>query len=379
MTETRRAASAAAWLLAGQGFGFVWALLLVRAVDVSAYGQFATGVAAAALLTIPLDAYFLVRAPRVSEEEFRADRRTRAWIGLVILLAGCAVLPWSTVPGLALGKAGATIVFNALRSRAIRDGHPQAAQRADTVRALLCLACGGLALLLLEKADVGTVVSAWLVGYWPFVLLAIPVLREGRPTRPEWSRRSGAILLDALGGAAYLQGDIVLVSLVLGSADAGRYGFGALVVGAIGAIGLNFGATYHERLRAAGGDWRAGPPLRQVLVAAVAAAGLVALLALVLEYVAPEAHLAGTLLAFAPVAGTRFVSAVLTTYLVVGGHDAPRLLVTVVALVVKGIGIALLATGSQTAAVAFLVGDLVMVAGAVLVLRRRTVAAEVSP
>lgn len=378
MTQGRRAVSAAAWLLGGQAFGFAWALLLVQAVGIGSYGQFATGVAAAGLLTIPLDAYFLIRAPRVDEDAFRADRTTRAWLGLVLLAAGCAVLPWSTVPGLALGKGGATVVFNALRSRAIRDGQPQAAQRADTVRALLCLACGTLAILLLDRAEVGTVVGAWLVGYAPFLLLAAPILRGGRPRAPEWSRRTGAIVLDALGGAAYLQGDVVLVGVLLGSTEAGRYGFGALVAGAVGAIGLNFGATYHERLRAAGGHWRAGPPWRHVIVGAGVLAALTAGLALVVGEVLPAAGLGPTLLVFAPVAATRFVSATLTTLLVVAGLDTARLGVTVAAIATKGTGI-LLCSSSVEAAVAFALGDLVLIGGALLVLHRRTRVREVAP
>lgn len=372
-SEVRRAASAAVWLVAGQAAGFAWALLLLRALGASSYGQFATAVAAAALVTIPLDAWFLVRAPRVTDAEFRSERALRATLGLALLVAGAVALPVALVPGLALAKGGATVVFNALRSGALRDGHPQVAVRSDTVRALLCLAAGSLALLLVEPASVGTAAGSWLLGYVPFVVLALPLLRDLRPRLPRPGERATVIVGDALGGAAYLQGDIVLVNVLLGHAVGGRYAFGALVVGAVGAVGMNFGATFHERLRAAGGDPAAGPPARHVVAGAVLAGVGVAAISVVAGLLADDRLLALTLMAFALVAATRFASGVLTTLLVAGGHDVSRLRVTLSALPVKAGAIVLLALvadlGAPGAVLGYLLGDAVMVLGALRVVR----------
>lgn len=372
-SEVRRAASAAVWLAAGQAAGFAWALLLLRALGASSYGQFATAVAAAALVTIPLDAWFLVRAPRVTEAEFRAERALRAALGLALLVAGAAVLPFALVPGIALAKGGATVVFNALRSGDLRAGHPQVAVRSDTVRALLCLAAGSLALVLVEPASIGSAAGAWLLGYTPFVLLALPLVRDLRPRLPRPGERAGVIVGDALGGAAYLQGDIVLVNVLLGHAVGGRYAFGALVVGAVGAVGMNFGATFHERLRAAAGDPAAGPPARHVVAGAGLAAAGVAVVAVVAGLIADDRLLAATLLAFAGVAATRFASGVLTTLLVAGGHDHARLRVTLTSLPVKVVAIVLLASvaglGAPGAVLGYLLGDVVMLLGALRVVR----------
>lgn len=372
-SEVRRAASAAVWLAAGQAAGFAWALLLMRTLGTSSYGQFATAVAAAALVTIPLDAWFLVRAPRVTDPEFRAERALRTALGLALLGAGAAALPFALVAGLALAKGGATVVFNALRSGALRDGHPQVAVRSDTVRALLCLAAGSLALLLVATPSIGSAAGSWLLGYVPFVLLALPLLRDLRPRLPRRGERATVIVGDALGGAAYLQGDIVLVNALLGHAAGGRYAFGALVVGAVGAVGMNFGATFHERLRAAGGDPSAGPPVRHALAGAGLAAVGVAVAALVAGLLADDRLLAVTLLVFALVAATRFTGGLLTTLLVAGGHDHARLRVTLTALPVKVVAVVLLAAvaglGAPGAVLGYLLGDAVMVLGALRVVR----------
>lgn len=373
--QESRAVHAAVLTLAGRAIGFGWALALIHAIGVDEYGAFASGLAAGAVISVPIDAYFLVRAPRVSDEEFRQDRATRTLLALVLIIAGLVALPFAPIVGLALGVPGATIMLSAATSQAIRDGHPERAGRAELLRQVLSVSLGVLVVSLLGHDELGWIVPAYLLGYLPVVLLTLRHLRTARPARPDLSRRSGFIVLDAVGGALYLSGDIVLVGLVADHAAAGRYAIGAMIVTTVAAIGMNYGATFHERLRAAGGAWQAGPP-RLHVVAAASACGLLLLGgALIVGRLPIDGDLGPTLVAFSPVAATRFVSAVLTTLLVLSSTDGGRLAVTVVALVVKAASILVFAGvldgGARGAALGYLLGDLVMIAGALALVRRK--------
>ena len=199
--QESRAVHAAVLTLAGRAIGFGWALALIHAIGVDEYGAFASGLAAGAVISVPIDAYFLVRAPRVSDEEFRQDRATRTLLALVLIIAGLVALPFAPIVGLALGVPGATMMLSAATSQAIRDGHPERAGRAELLRQVLSVSLGALVVSLLGHDELGWIVPAYLLGYLPVVLLTLRHLRIGPagPARPvpaaaasSCSTRSGA-------------------------------------------------------------------------------------------------------------------------------------------------------------------------------------------
>lgn len=361
-----RTVMSAVWMFGGRGLGLLWSLLLIREFGIDGYGRFAIGIAAAALISIPVDAYYLVRSPRVDDEQFAVDRASRYWLGVLMFLGGLALFAVWLPAGIALGKAGGDVFFNAQKSTAIRTGRPDTAFALDSGRQGLSLVAGVVVLLVVEDASLLLLSLVYVLGFVPFALITLRHVAGVRVELPERSRSTAALVVEALGGAAYTQGDIVLLGALAGDAAAGYYSLATLVLWSVAAVGQNYSFTFHEPLRAAAGAVEAGPPLKITSALALAGGTGVAGTGVVLWLAGTEDDLWVCFLVLALATTTRFYGAVFTTVLALQSRDVLRARMSLVTVAVKAAGIVALAgwLGSTGAAIAFVVADLVAFAWA---------------
>lgn len=370
--STSRTILAAVWMFGGRGLGLLWSLLVIKYLGISEFGQFAVGIAAASLISIPIDAYYLVRSPRVDDEQFRVDRASRWWLGVLLFAVGLGLFAVWLPAGLALSKAGGDIFFNAQKSTAIRAGKPDTAYALDSGRQGLSLVAGLVVVLILDDPSVTLLSVVYVLAFVPFALLALPRVLGVRVELPERSRRTVALIAEAVGGAAYAQGDIVLVGILSTDANAGYYSLASVVLWSIAAVGQNYSFTFHEPLREHHGHVAAGPPLK--ITSALAVAGGLGMLGtgLVMWFLGAEEDLWVCFAVLSVAAATRFYGAVFTTVLALQSRDALRARMSLVVVAVKIAGVLALGTfGSIGAAVAFVVADLVAFAWAYWALYRQ--------
>ncbi|MEO6472287.1 MAG: oligosaccharide flippase family protein [Aeromicrobium sp.] len=356
-----RTVLASLWMFGGRLLSLVWSLLLIHQFGISGFGSFTVGIAGASLILIPLDAYFVVTGVRVNEESFVRDRTTRLWLGLFLLGVGLILFNETFILGLALSKAGADVAFNAYKSESIRNGQPDVAYRLDVWRQSLSLGIGGVVLAVDGNVTLPRATLFYLLGYAPLMIAALPMIKGVRPALPERTRRTGTIVIDSIGAAAYMQADIVLIGMLASKADAGYFSLGSLAVWLVGGVGQNFSSTFHESLRAAKGATSGGP--RIVHTSALAATSVLAMLVLSLGLwlAGADRQLWMTFAILSVVAGSRFLSGVFTTVLILQSRDRTRMVITVVSAVIKLVGIAILGSaGSVGAAIAFVVSDIFM-------------------
>jgi hypothetical protein len=359
---------AAAWMFGGRGLGLLWSLLVIHELGISAFGQFAVGIAAASLIAIPLDAYYLVRSPRVEDDQFAVDRASRWWLGVALFAGGLALLPFWLAGGVALSKAGGDIFFNAQKSTSIRAGKPDTAFAYDTTRQALSLVAGVVVVLAVDDPSLTLLSFVYVVAFVPFALLCLPLVAGVRVELPERTRRTLSIMVEAIGGAAYSQGDIVLVGVLSSDAAAGYYSLASVVLWSATAVGQNYSFTFHEPLREHHGHVDAGPPLK--ITAALAVASGLAMVAAGLVMLAFDAHedLWLTFVVLGAATTTRFFSTVFATVLALQSRDFVRMRMSVAGVAIKLAGILLLCgvvDGSAPgAAVAFVVADVVAFAWA---------------
>lgn len=352
---------ASSWFYGSRGLLFVWALMLTRQFGISDYGLFAMAYAVGTTIGTPIDSYFTVRTPRVSDAEFDGERTTRVLLGLGLIFLGWLLWPFTFVGGFAVGKAGVDVCFQASRSRLVRSGHPDLAQRADAFRQIVGVALGATYLTLYPGATLPVAALVYLAGSATPILIGIGHLVEHAPLRPELTRRSATIVGESIGGVLYGQAGVVLLGLLDSSASAGYYSFGLTTVQALTSLGLSYAATFHESLRKAGGNIEAGPPLRSAMILSLACGAVMEVVAVVLFFAHAAAALWLTFAFLGVVAVTRNLGTIATVVLLMQHRDTYRLQVTLVCLVVKvGLVVMLAEWGGPGAALAFLLADVLM-------------------
>ncbi len=359
-SNMRRTMHASGWMYSSRALVFGWALLLTHQFGIHDYGIYAIAFAAGALIGVPLDSYFTVRAPRVSQQIFDGERTTRVLIGLVLIFLGWALWPFTTafLGGFAVGKAGVDVCFQASRSHLIRDGHPDRAQRADVARQVVGIALGTAYVLFFPGATIQVAALVYLAGTASPILIGVRNLIVHPPVRPELTPRTASILGESIGGVAYVQAEVLLLGLLASPTSAGYYSFGSTIVWSLAALGQSFAYTFHEGMRHSRGDVDTGPPIGTALRLSAATGVVVAVIAVALRLVDLDQALWLTFAWLAPVSFLRTLSSVSTVVLTMQHRDLFRLKVTAVSLVVKVVLIVLLSGfGGPGAAVAFLVSD----------------------
>jgi len=379
-SNLRRTVQASGWMYSSKALLFGWALLLTHQFGIAEYGVFAIAFAVGAIIGTPIDSYFTIRAPRVSDAVFDGERTTRVFIGLGLIVLGWALWPFRPVGDFAfvgvfaVAKAGIDVCFQASRSPLIRDGHPDLAQRADAFRQVIGLGLGTAYVLLFPAATMEVAALIYLAGCATPILIGVRDLVVHAPIRPEITGRTASIVSESLGGVAYGQAGVIMLGLLHSTAAAGYYSFGLTIVLSLSALGQSFAYTFHEGLRRSRGDVGSGPPLRTALLLSAATGVAMAALAVVLWVAGFDRALWLTFVWLAPVSFLRTLSSVATVVLAMQHRDVFRLKVTAISLVVKVSLIVLISSeGGPGAAAAFLVADAIMGgAYAVAVYGRRT-------
>lgn len=267
---------AAVWMYGGRGVGLLWTLAVISRLGIADYGLYAMGFALAAIVCAPLDNPFNVRALRESRERFLRERTTRVGVGLLLMAAGVAVVDVNYIAWFGLVVGGGELVFNAYKSQDLRDGHPDRVMRMDTCRQITSIA---IATGYLFAADHPTLLVASLLyaaPYFAVAVLAVLVVRGHRPAVPGPPRLLAALVLEHLGNALYIQGDVLLLGFLTDSRIAGLYSVASVLAWAVAALGQSYVATYHEPLRESGGDLATGP-VPKAIAAVSAVAGVLVL------------------------------------------------------------------------------------------------------
>lgn len=366
-SNLRRTVHASGWMYFSKALLFGWALLLTHQFGIAEYGVFAIAFAVGAIIGTPIDSYFTVRAPRVTDAVFDGERTTRVLIGLGLIFAGWALWPFRPVVAFAfigvfaVAKAGIDVCFQASRSRLIRDGHPDRAQRADTVRQVIGIGLGTAYVLYFPGATLEVAALLYLAGCASPILIGVRDLVVHAPIRPELTGRTASLVTESLGGVAYGQAGVILLGILHSTTAAGYYSFGLTLLLSLSALGQSFAYTFHEGLRHSQGDVDSGPPLSTAVLLSGATAVAMGVTAAALWLAGFEEGLWLTFAWLAPVSFCRTLSSVSTVVLMMQHRDGFRLKVTAVSLAVKvGLIVILGSHGGPGAAAAFLVADAIM-------------------
>ena len=359
--RTRRTVGAVFWMYSGRLIGLAWAILLTHELGIADFGRYAVALAVSTLIAVPLDHYFVVRAPRVPDEVFLSERTTRVLVASVLLALGAVAMGGNLLSGFLIARAGAEIAFNAVKSYRIRHGFPNRANRLDTSRQIFSITLAVSYLLIAPHPTLGRTCFAYLVGYSPAIVVALWEMLGHRPTRPVFDSHTRAIIGESFAASAFAQADVILVGVAATNSVAGYYAFGTQAAWALAGIGQVYSYTFHDSLRASGGKVSSGPPLRMTTLLSLATAVMAIGMAIILAIIGQPHELWTMFLVMAPVAALRTFSAIFTTVLVLQRRDMFRLMTTIVALTVKlGLVLVLAHYGSVAVALAALAGEVVM-------------------
>ncbi|NKX77394.1 hypothetical protein HGA01_07175 [Gordonia amicalis] len=358
-----KALAAAGWTYGGRAAGLGWTVALTFHLGIGAYGQYAMAFALGAIIAAPLDNPFAVRAIREAEDAFAAERVTRVLLGLGLMVVGALCLGAPYLVWFALSVAGGEIVFNAVKSRALRDGHPDRVMRFDTTRQFVSIALAIGYLQFAPSADLETASFCYLAPYVVIALHAATFAPRTRPGVPGSARLIAILFGEHLANALYMQGDILLLGAVTDSDVAGYFAIAATVGWAAGQVGMSLAGTYHEQLRAADGAVAAGPPVKHVVIMAAATSALVMVSGFVMLATPYSHELAWALVVISLFVGLRVMNNVLTTVLYVQRRDVVRSAAAAVLVPVKlGSVCALAVFGAVGAAIASVVTDAILFA-----------------
>lgn len=356
-----KAGVAALWTYGGRGIGLLWTVALIAQLGIADYGHYAMAFALAAIIAAPLDHPFGVRSIRVDEADYLGERTTRALIGVALIAVGLCLIDVNYVAWFALVVAGGEMTFNAYKSRALRDGHPDVTQRMDTVRQASSIA---LATAYLFAASEPTLLVASLLYVAPYFVIAVVALvqtRVARPLLPGSWREISMLFSENLANAVYIQGDVLLLGYLTDSTIAGYYSVASVTAWAVAFVGQSFGHTFHEKLRLADGRVTAGPALKHTAVLGCVAGSLLLIAGVVLFFTPAPSQVAAALVVMSFFVVMRVMNYVFTTVLYLQHRDRTRVLAAAVLAPLKMVLIlCLFPLGAVGAALASVVTDAVL-------------------
>jgi hypothetical protein len=364
------------WLGGTRGLGLLWTVVLIHKLGIGSYGLYGMAAAVTGLVGPALENAFNVRAIRESEERFLAERTARFLLALSLVALGLALISVVYFAGFGLIVAGGECAFNVIKSRLIRDGHPDKAGRIDTAKQATSVLAGCAYLI---AAQAPTLLIASLMYCTPYVaavLLGGVIVRNHRPAIPGPPRLIAALTGEMFGTMAYLQADVLLLAWLTDTTTVGYYTLAGMVVVAVVSVGQAFAMTYHEPLRHAEGALSAGPPLRYTLGLAGAGGALVFLIGLGLLISPAPTQLAVTMMIMSGFGALRIASWIFQVILYNQRRDLLRLTAAVALVPLKfGLLAALASLGAVGAAISSTVGDAVLLLIFTLALYRRKVPA----
>jgi hypothetical protein len=283
-----------------------------------------------------VDAPWSVRVIRESEERFVRERASRYLVGVTLMAAGAALIPFTFIGFFGLVQAGGEIAFNCWLSRDVRDGHPDRVFKWTATRQVVGVA---LACIYLFAVHHPTIQITCLLYCAPYLVIAVFSGFAVRGHRPGWpgTFKLMAILMGEMlfGTTLYLQGDVLLLGWLTNSTVVGYLSIGLIIAGALAGIAQSFVMTYHEPLRESGGDLATGPKLRTTLLLAAAMA-MVEIIVGVCVLLSPAPPVIGfVMLIVAGFAAFRTVIVVFQVILYAQQRDRLRFLASVSLIPVK--------------------------------------------
>jgi O-antigen/teichoic acid export membrane protein len=360
-TNNVKTLMAVLWMYGGRGVGMLWTLALVARLGVANYGLYGMGFALSAVVGPPLDNSFQIRAMRESEDRFLAERTTRYLLGAALSATGVALTGVHYIAWFGLVVAGGEMACNAWLSQSVRDGHPQLYWRVGTIRQTVsvALACA----YMFGTAHPTLAIATMLYCSQYVVIFAIGAVRifGHRPGIPGSPKLIAALTGEMLGMCLYLQGDVLLLGLLTNHTTVGYYTLTVTVTVGLAAVGQAFGMTYHEPLRASGGDLSTGPPLRSTLLIGGGTGLLVLITGIVLLISPAPTELAVAMLLMAVFCAMRTISSILQVILYAQRRDVVRLVANLGLVPVKlGLVAALAVFGAVGAAIATVITDAIL-------------------
>jgi hypothetical protein len=349
------------WLGGTRGLGLLWTLMLIHQLGIGSYGSYGMAVAVTGLVGPALDNAFNVRAIRESEDRFVAERTARYLLALAVIALGLVLIPFVYFVGFGLINAGGENAFNVVKSRLIRDGHPDKAGRIDTAKQATSVVAGCLYLVVAQGPTLLTASLMYCTPYVAAVLIGAVTVRKYRPAIPGPPRLIAALTGEMLGTMAYMQADVLLLAWLTNTEIVGYYTLAGMVVVAVISVGQSFAMTYHEPLRHAEGALSAGPPLRYTLGLAAAGGLLVLLIGVGLLISPAPTQLAVTMMIMSGFAALRIVSWIFQTILYNQRKDLLRFTAAVGLVPLKFALLAAMASlGAVGAAIGSTIGDAVL-------------------
>ncbi|GAA1462068.1 lipopolysaccharide biosynthesis protein [Williamsia maris] len=356
-----KALVAALWAYGGRGTGLVWTVLLTSQVGIGAYGQYAMAYAAGAIVSAPLDNPFAVRAIRESERRFVSERSLRVIVAVTMIVAGIALFPVSYILWFGLIASGGEMVFSALKSRKLRDGHPDVVQRWDTTRQVSSVVLGGGYVLLHSAPTLAFATVLFCVPYLVVAAFAIGAVWGDRPAFPGPPKIAAILFGENLAVALYLQGDVLLLGFLTDSTTVGYYSVAVVCAWALAQVGAALGSTYHEKLRDGAGRSSSGPPMRHTLTLAIIAGAALLVAGVVALFLPVATELAVAMIIMSVFVVLRVVIFVDTVILSMQRRDVVRSASYAIVVVIKlGLVAALVAFGAIGAAIATVVADVIL-------------------
>ncbi|WP_284228428.1 polysaccharide biosynthesis protein [Mycobacterium antarcticum] len=349
-----------------RGLGLLLTLAIIARLGIADYGLYALAFSFATIIGPPLDNPWAVRAIRESEDQFNRERSSRYLVGMALVVAGLAVLPFNYFLWFGLVMAGGEIAFNSLKGRAVRDGHPDLVWRYDAMRQttsalLVCAYLFGVDQPSLRGASL-----LYCAPYVAILILAGLAVRGHRPGMPGSLRQMGYLTAEmGLGTAVYLQGDVLLLGFLTDSTVVGYYNITLMAATALAAIGQSFAMTYHEPLRKSGGTLESGPKIRTTLTISAVVGALVLITGVVMLFTTAPAPMAQAMIIMAGFCFLRTVICVFQVVLYAQRRDRLRLGASIALLPVKFALLTILVKlglGAVAAAIATTASDALLLA-----------------
>lgn len=344
-----------------RGLGLLLTFVLIGRLGIADYGLYALAFSFATVLGPPLDNPWAVRAIRESEDDFNADRTSRYLTGLATIVLGVAAMPFNYLVWFGLVMAGGEMVFNSLKSRAVRDGHPDLVWRYDALRQTTSVVAVCAYLFAAAHPTLTVASLLYCAPYVAIVVMGGLAVRGQRPAMPGSLKQMALLSAEmGFGTAVYLQGDVLLLGFLTNSTVVGYYNISLMLGTALAGIGQSFAMTYHEPLRKSDGDLATGPKLRTTLTIAGGAGLLVLITGIVMLFTPVPAPMAEAMVIMAGFCFLRTVICVFQVILYAQRRDRLRLVASIALLPVKFAMLAVLVKlglGAVAAAIATTVAD----------------------
>jgi O-antigen/teichoic acid export membrane protein len=264
-SHVARAAIASTWNYSARLLGLGWTALLISKLGIGDYGQYAIGIAGAAITNAAIDNAFYVRSLRIDEDRYQRERCARVLFGTVIAVIGVACFFEWYVVGFAILVGAGELFFNTFKSQYLRVSRPDIANRYDAIRQPTSIGLGAAYLFLAHDPHLGVATALYVVPYGVIMLVCFAYVPGRRPAIPGDWREIALLSSEAFAAAMYAQGDLLVLGLLAGNKVTGYYSVALVTATAVATIGQNYASTFIEHLRATNGALTSAPPISHIL------------------------------------------------------------------------------------------------------------------